>query len=199
MKEEASEWNLTTPGSAFYFASSSGVRDCLQNTAETGTNPDTGDGFFGKIGYIDSFEATGSPAYVTPAVAPAITKAHVVNINGYRGVDVTVADPVKATARPKVFQALRCGKSEFWVNLEGYVKAGGTGDATRDAFIGRMMSDAQNTSVIENLPANWAFEATPNLLATKTTDRISPDHLSYASNSAAYDAQCRGFVASPAP
>lgn len=199
MKEEASEWALTTPGTAFYFASSSGVRDCLQNTAETGTNPDTGDGLFGKIGYIDSFEATGSPAYVTPAVAPAITKAHVVNINGYRGVDVTVADPVKATARPKVFQGLRCGKTEFWVNLEGYVKAGGTGDATRDAFIGRMMSDANNTSVIENLPANWAFEATPNLLATKTTDNISPDHLSYASNSARYDAQCRGFVASPAP
>jgi hypothetical protein len=98
-----------------------------------------------------------------------------------------------------VFQALRCGKNEFWVNLEGYTKTAGTGDATRDAFIARFMSDAADPNVIENLPANWAFEATPNILATKTQDNIAPDHANYLSRTAEYDAQCRGFYASPAP
>lgn len=191
MKEEAAEWSVSTTNVAFYFASSSGVRDCL--------NDIQGTGFAGKIGYIDSFEATGSPAYITPAVVNPMTHAHVVNINGFRGVDATVTDPVKATARPKVLQGVRCGKSEFWVNLEGYTKTAGTGDATKDAFIARFMSDAANTTVIENLPANWAFEATPNILATKTEDRIAPDHASYASRAAEYDSQCRGFYASPNP
>jgi hypothetical protein len=189
MKEEASEWNLTTNNIAFYFASSSGVRDCL--------NDIQGPGLFGKIGYIDSFESSASPAYISPAVPDPMPNAHPVNINGFRGVDATVTDPVKATARPKVLQAIRCGKSEFWVNLEGYTKTGGTGNATKDAFIARFMSDAANSTVIENLPANWAFEATPNILATKTEDRIAPDHASYASRSAEYDSQCRGFYASP--
>jgi ABC-type phosphate transport system substrate-binding protein len=191
MKEEANEWNALTSNVAFYYASSSGVRDCLNDV--------NGTGFYGKIGYIDSFEATGSPAYITPAVANPMVYAHVVNINGYRGVDATVTDVNKATARPKVLQALRCGKSEFWVNLEGYTKTAGTGDTTRDAFINRFISDAANTTVIENIPANWAFEATPNLLATKTEDRIAPNHDNYASRSTEYDSQCRGFVASPAP
>lgn len=125
--------------------------------------------------------------------------AHPININGYRGVDATVADPVKATARPKVLQALRCGKTEFWVNLEGYTKTAGTGDATRDAFIGRFMSDAANTTVVENLPANWAFEARPNILATKSADNAAPDHATYTTRAAEYDSQCRGFYASPNP
>jgi hypothetical protein len=133
-------------------------------------------GLKGKIGYIDSFEATASPAYISPATS-GIAKSHVVNINGFRNVDATVADLVKATARPKVLQGVRCGKSEFWVNLEGYEKAAGTGDADKNAFIGRILSDAKNTTVIENLPANWAFEATPSILATKTADRAAPDHL----------------------
>lgn len=191
MKEEAAEWNLATSSIAFYFASSSGVRDCL--------NDAVGTGFYGKIGYIDSFEASGSPAYITPAVANPMPNAHPINVNGFRGVDATVADVNKATARPKVLQALRCGKTEFWVNLEGYTKTAGTGDATRDAFIARFMSDASNATVIENIPANWAFEATPNILATKTEDRIAPDHASYGSRSAEYDSQCRGFYASPNP
>jgi hypothetical protein len=195
MKEEAAEWALATANIAFYFASSSGVRDCLNNAA----GATFGNGLFGKIGYIDSFEATGSPAYITPAVASGIPNGHVVNINGYRGVDATVADPVKATARPKVFQALRCGKSEFWVNLEAYTKAAGTGDATRDAFIARFVSDAQNKNVIENLPANWAFEATENILAPKTADNAAPDHATYTTRTAEYDGQCRGFYGSPNP
>jgi hypothetical protein len=191
MKEEANEWNLATTNIAFYFASSSGVRDCL--------NDAVGTGFFGKIGYIDAFESSASPAYITPAVVNPMPNAHPININGFRGVDATVTDPVKATARPKVLQALRCGKTEFWVNLEGYAKTAGTGDATRDAFIARFMSDASNTNVVENLPANWAFEATPNILATKTADNVAPDHASYASRSAEYNSQCRGFYASPNP
>jgi hypothetical protein len=191
MKEEAAEWALATSNIAFYYASSSGVRDCLNDV--------NGPGLYGKIGYIDSFEATGSPAYITPAVTSPITKAHVVNINGYRGVDATVTDTNKATARPKVFQALRCGKSEFWVNLEGYTKAAGTGDSTRDAFIARFLSDAANRTVIENLPANWAFEANENMLATKTSDNAAPDPATYATRAAEYDAQCRGFYGSPNP
>lgn len=191
MKEEAAEWTLATTNIAFYSASSSGVKTCLDNTG-------AGIGLFGKIGYIDSFEATASPAYITPPTS-AIANAHVVNINGYRGVDATVADPVKATARPKVLQALRCGKSEFWVNLEAYTKAAGTADTTRDAFIARLISDAQNTTVIENLPANWAFEASAHLLASKATDNASPDHVPYVTRSADFDAQCRGFIASPIP
>lgn len=191
MKEEAQEWGLATANIAFYSASSSGVKTCLDNTG-------AGAGLFGKIGYIDSFEATASPAYITPATA-AIANAHIVNINGFRGVDATVADPVKATARPKVLQALRCGKTEFWVNLEAYTKTAGTGDATRDAFIARMVSDAQNTTVIENLPANWAFEAPAYMLATKSEDRAAPDHDNYAGRAAEYDSQCRGFYASPNP
>ncbi|NWF71607.1 MAG: hypothetical protein HXY51_00985 [Nitrospirae bacterium] len=198
MKEEAAEWNLTTPGMAFYFASSSGVKNCLANVAEAVGDPDTGDGLFGKIGYIDSFEATASPAYILPATS-GIANANVININGFRGVDRTVADAVKATARPKVLQGIRCGKSEFWVNLEAYTKTAGTGDATRDAFINRLISDAQNTTVVENLPANWAFEATPNILAPKTADSAAPDHVSYSTKSAEYDAQCRGFYSSPNP
>ena len=191
MKEEAQEWGLATANIAFYSASSSGVKTCLDNTG-------AGIGLFGKIGYIDSFEATASPAYITPATA-AIANSHVVNINGYRGVDATVADPVKATARPAVLKALRCAKSEFWVNLEGYTKTAGTGDATRDAFIARMMSDAQNTTVIENLPANWAFEAPAYMLAAKSEDRSAPDHENYSGRSAEYDSQCRGFYSSPNP
>jgi hypothetical protein len=190
MKEESAEWTLTVANIAFYFASSSGVKDCLANVV--------GPGLFGKIGYIDSFEGTASPAYITPPTA-GIANAHVVNINGYRGVDATVADPVKATARPKVLQALRCGKSEFWVNLEAYTKAAGTGDVTRDAFIARLISDAQNATVVENLPANWAFEAPAGMLSIKATDNGSPDHVPYVTRSADYDAQCRGFIASPAP
>lgn len=193
MKEESAEWALATTNIAFYSASSSGVKTCMSNDA---AGP--GFGFFGKIGYIDSFEATASPAYITPATA-GIANAHVVNLNGYRGVDVTVADPVKAAARPKVLQGLRCGKSEFWVNLEAYTKAAGTADVTRDSFIGRLISDAQNTTVIENLPANWAFEATPNILATKAGDNAAPDHATYTTRAAEYDAQCRGFYASPNP
>ena len=190
MKEEAAEWTLATANIAFYSASSSGVKDCLANVV--------GPGLFGKIGYIDSFEATASPAYISPATA-GIANANVVNINDYRGVDRTVADLVKATARPKVLQGLRCGKSEFWVNLEAYTKTAGTANATRDAFIARLISDAQNTTVIENLPANWAFEATPNILATKTADNVAPDHATYTTRSAEYDAQCRGFYGSPNP
>lgn len=191
MKEEAGEWNSTTTNIAFYFASSSGVRDCLNDVQGTG--------FFGKIGYIDAFESSASPAYVTPAVVNPMPNAHPINVNGFRGVDVTVADLNKATARPKVLQALRCGKTEFWVNLEGYTKSAGTGDATRDAFINRFMSDAANTTVIDNLPANWAFEATPNILATKSADNAAPDHATYTTRSAEYDSQCRGFYASPNP
>jgi hypothetical protein len=191
MKEEAAEWSTTATNIAFFFASSSGVRDCINDVQ--------GVGFTGKIGYIDSFEATGTPAYITPVVANPMTHGHPINVNGFRGVDATVADPVKATARPAVLKALRCGKTEFWVNLEGYNKTAGTGDATRDAFIARFLSDANNTTVIENLPANWAFEATPNILATKAEDRIAPDHASYASRSAEYDSQCRGFYSSPNP
>ena len=191
MKEEAAEWNSATTNIAFYFASSSGVRDCMNDVQGTG--------FYGKIGYIDAFESSASPAYITPAVANPMPNAHPININGYRGVDATVADPVKATARPKVLQALRCGKTEFWVNLEGYTKTAGTGDATRDAFINRFMTDAANTTVIENLPANWAFEATPNILATKSADNAAPDHATYSTRAAEYDSQCRGFYASPNP
>lgn len=191
MKEEAAEWAATTANIAFYSASSSGVKTCLDNTG-------AGVGLFGKIGYIDSFEATASPAYITPATA-AIANAHVVNINGFRGVDATIADPVKATARPAVLKALRCGKTEFWVNLEAYTKTAGTGDATRDAFIARLISDAQNTTVIENLPANWAFEAPAYMLAVKAEDRSAPDHENYAGRAAEYDSQCRGFYSSPNP
>jgi hypothetical protein len=199
MKEEAGEWNTNLTNTAFYFASSSGVRDCLNDV--------TGTGAYGKIGYIDSFEATGTPGYVSPQIVSPISKAHVVNVNGFRGVDATVActgGPApcpgeKAALRPKVFQALRCGKTEFWVNLEGYTKTAGTGDATRDAFIARFMSDAANTSVVENLPANWAFEATPNILATKTQDNIAPDHATYGTRATEYNNQCRGFYASSNP
>jgi hypothetical protein len=191
MKEEAEEWNGTVANVAFYFASSSGVRDCMNDVQ--------GPGFYGKIGYIDAFESSASPAYVTPAVTNPMPNAHPVSINGFRGVDITVADTNKATARPQVLRGVRCGKSEFWVNLEGYSKTAGTGDATKDAFIARFMSDAADKNVIENLPANWAFEATENILATKTEDRIAPDHASYASRQAEYDSQCRGFYASPNP
>jgi ABC-type phosphate transport system substrate-binding protein len=190
MKEEAAEWNVATANIAFYSASSSGVKDCMADVV--------GPGLFGKIGYIDSFEATASPAYITPATA-GIANTHVVNINGYRGVDATVADPVKATARPKVLQGLRCGKSEFWVNLVAYTKTAGTGDATRDSFIARLISDAENTTVIESLPANWAFEATPSILATKASDNAAPDHATYTTRPVEYDAQCRGFYGSPNP
>lgn len=199
MKEEATESSDVTPTVQFYFASSSGVRDCLQNIPETGTNPDTGDGLPGKIGYIDAFESSGSPAYITPAVANPISNGRPVSINGFRGVDVTVADVNKATARPKVLQGLRCGKNEFWVNLEAYNK-GTTGNADKDEVVARFISDAKNTTVIENLPANWAFEATPNVLATKTEDRIAPDHLPYSgARIAKYDSECRGFYSSPNP
>ncbi len=185
MKEEAAEWAATTNNIAFYSASSSGVKTCLDNTG-------AGVGLFGKIGYIDSFEASASPAYITPTTA-AIANAGPVSINGFRGVNATIADPVKATARPAVLKALRCGKSEFWVNLEAYTKTAGTGDATRDAFIARLISDAQNTTVIENLPANWAFEAPAYMLAIKAEDRSAPDHENYAGRAAEYDSQCRGF------
>jgi ABC-type phosphate transport system substrate-binding protein len=191
MKEEAEEWNGAVANTTFYFASSSGVRDCMNDVQ--------GPGQYGKIGYIDAFESSASPAYVTPAVANPMPNAHPVSINGFRGVDVTVADTNKATARPQVLRGVRCGKSEFWVNLEGYSKTAGTGDATKDAFITRFMSDAADKNVIENLPANWAFEATQNILATKTEDRIAPDHASYTSRQAEYDSQCRGFYASPNP
>lgn len=191
MKEEAQEWGLATANIAFYSASSSGVKTCLDNTG-------AGVGLFGKIGYIDSFKATASPAYITPATA-GITNAHVVNINGFRGVDATVADPVKTTARPTVLRALRCGATEFWVGMHLYRQTAGTGDATRDAFIGRMVSDAQNTTVIENLPANWAFETSAYMLAVKAEDRAAPDPDNYLGRAAEYDSQCRGFYASPNP
>jgi hypothetical protein len=174
----------------FYGPSSSDVKNCLNDT--------TGVGLKGKIGYIDSFEATASPTYISPATS-GIAKSHVVNINGFRGVDTTVTDPNKATARPKVLQGLRCGKSEFWVNLEAYKKAAGTGNGDKDEFITRFLNDAKNTSVIQNLPANWAFEATPSILATKASDKAAPDHLPYASKATQYDNECRGFYASPAP
>jgi hypothetical protein len=192
MKEEATEWNTTAANIVFYSASSSGVKDCLNDVLGPGLN--------GKVGYLDAFEAAPSPAYITPAVTDPFTgKAHVININGYRPVDSTVSDLTKATARPQVLKGVRCGKYEYWSNLRAYNKTAGTGDATRDTFIARLISDAQNTTVIENIPANWAFEATENLLATKTEDRIAPDPATYTSKSTAYDSTCRGFVASPAP
>jgi hypothetical protein len=62
-----------------------------------------------------------------------------------------------------------------------------------------MVSDAQNTTVIENLPANWGFEASAHMLAIKAEDRSAPDHENYAGRAAEYDSQCRGFYASPNP
>ena len=193
MKEEADEWSVTTSATVFYSAANSDVRDCMNDV------PGYGVGLYGKIGYIDSFLATGTPAYITPSVAGTMIWAHPVSINGFRGVDATVTDPVKATARPKVLKGLRCGHTEFWTNLEAYTKTAGTGDVVRDSFIARMVSDAQNTAVIENLPANWAFEAPAYMLAFKAEDRSAPDHDNYLGRAAEYDSQCRGFYASPNP
>jgi hypothetical protein len=41
--------------------------------------------------------------------------------------------------------------------------------------------------VIENLPANWAFEVPAYMLSTKSEDRAAPDHENYTGRAAEYD------------
>jgi hypothetical protein len=192
MMKVASETSSVNPN-VFYSASSSGVRDCLNNNAGG-----LGNGLFNKVGYIDAREATASPSWVPPAnaVANAIPNGHPVLINGYKSINEAGA------TRNATMAALRCGKAEFWVNLQFYRKNGGVtvvegGAPATDiplvnAYINSFITLAQNAQVIENLPASWAFEAPANMQVTKALDAAVPTYTPFAADPAGYN-QCRGL------